>query len=426
MLFFQSKITCTDAFEEFAKKLHIKIYSNEVGFEKLRTINCFHADIHESSKLDIIESMMTDNCRILFATSAFGLGIDVQDIEHVIFYNHPKMVSDFVQMAGRGGRDGSQCIVTVLVPYTSAPESSESRDRALENLRALPPSAEELLRHFQSKTAGGDGHITSNGFGSDNDDDNNNNSNTNNNKNNSSSKNKNKSKYKNNDNESGSGSEIDDDRDDSTFRPGSKLVRHRTRSYQLRSPSQSQETNSSRMTPRTYTTEMEIETFVNSFEDMVKISYDRCIRKMLLDYFVVDRQQQVPSGACCAVCSNNNGSPSPDPIEYEARMELITSPRDSGYEISSDHIDFSDSVAGNLDLNESFECFKRILSEKKLTNIFTGPCGYGYYKAFFKQTLSSIPISEFLQRKYQCQILNEKEVECLQLATKTCCKKRRK
>lgn len=170
----------------------------------------------------------------------FKQGIDVQDIEHVIFYNHPKMVSDFVQMAGRGGRDGSQCIVTVLVPYTSAPESSESRDRALENLRALPPSAEELLRHFQSKTAGGDGHITSNGFGSDNDDDNNNNSNTNNNKNNSSSKNKNKSKYKNNDNESGSGSEIDDDRDDSTFRPGSKLVRHRTRSYQLRSPSQSQ------------------------------------------------------------------------------------------------------------------------------------------------------------------------------------------
>lgn len=73
VLFFQSKITCTDAFEEFAKKLHIKIYSNEVGFEKLRTINCFHADIHESSKLDIIESMMTDNCRILFATSAFGL-----------------------------------------------------------------------------------------------------------------------------------------------------------------------------------------------------------------------------------------------------------------------------------------------------------------------------------------------------------------
>lgn len=52
--------------------------------------------------------------RTLVATSAFGEGIDIPDIRHVVLYHMPFSDVEFNQMAGRGGRDGRHAWIHLL------------------------------------------------------------------------------------------------------------------------------------------------------------------------------------------------------------------------------------------------------------------------------------------------------------------------
>ena len=51
--------------------------------------------------------------RIMIATTAFGMGVDVPDIRLVIHFNLPLSVIDYYQQIGRAGRDGekSRCVL---------------------------------------------------------------------------------------------------------------------------------------------------------------------------------------------------------------------------------------------------------------------------------------------------------------------------
>lgn len=56
----------------------------------------------------------------LVATSAFGEGVNIPNIRDVVLYDLPYSLIDFNQMAGRGGRDGSEAWVHVLAQRTDA------------------------------------------------------------------------------------------------------------------------------------------------------------------------------------------------------------------------------------------------------------------------------------------------------------------
>jgi ATP-dependent DNA helicase RecQ len=60
------------------------------------------------------ESFMRGGHRtVMVATNAFGLGIDKADIRYILHYQAPASLEQYVQEAGRGGRDGAKanCIV---------------------------------------------------------------------------------------------------------------------------------------------------------------------------------------------------------------------------------------------------------------------------------------------------------------------------
>ena len=66
----------------------------------------FHGSMTSKQKADVIKRYKASDVLLVFATSAFGMGIDIPDIRGVIHYRPPESIEQFYQQIGRVGRDG--------------------------------------------------------------------------------------------------------------------------------------------------------------------------------------------------------------------------------------------------------------------------------------------------------------------------------
>ena len=67
----------------------------------------------ERRKKQLLFDFLQGKRKIMIATSAFSMGIDVPDIELVVHFNAPISMTDYIQQIGRAGRDGrkAHCIL---------------------------------------------------------------------------------------------------------------------------------------------------------------------------------------------------------------------------------------------------------------------------------------------------------------------------
>ena len=73
----------------------------------------YHGGMTSDARSSNQHLFMTNESRVMFATNAFGLGINKSDIRSIIHRDAPKSIEEYTQECGRSGRDGlpSDCVL---------------------------------------------------------------------------------------------------------------------------------------------------------------------------------------------------------------------------------------------------------------------------------------------------------------------------
>ena len=75
----------------------------------------FNGKMDPADKIANQEAFITNKIQVIVATSAFGMGVDKKDVKLVVHYDISSSLEDYVQEAGRAGRDPSMFFIMIVI-----------------------------------------------------------------------------------------------------------------------------------------------------------------------------------------------------------------------------------------------------------------------------------------------------------------------
>ena len=76
--------------------------------------DCYDSKIESAEKTRVLEDFISGKIKIIFATSAFGMGINIPDIRVVVHFLIPESIEQYSQEIGRAGRDSKESYCYLL------------------------------------------------------------------------------------------------------------------------------------------------------------------------------------------------------------------------------------------------------------------------------------------------------------------------
>ena len=99
--------------------LTVKFGEDIENYLKSSGIDCefYHSRVNKNNKMEIqnrFKGEQKPKLYVLIATSAFGMGIDIADIRHIVHLGTPLNLTEYTQQIGRAGRDGLKSYAHLL------------------------------------------------------------------------------------------------------------------------------------------------------------------------------------------------------------------------------------------------------------------------------------------------------------------------
>lgn len=130
LVYLYSKKKC----EEFSEFISSKGYK----------ASYYHAGLDSEVKGEVYEAFKLGQLEVLFATTAFGMGINIPDIEAVIHVHIPNSIEEYYQHVGRGWREKTQ----MKVCHCLALWSETNFDRRKREISGEKINLEDLKRRI--------------------------------------------------------------------------------------------------------------------------------------------------------------------------------------------------------------------------------------------------------------------------------------
>ena len=99
----------------------------------------YHAGLDAKTRVKHQDMFLMENCDVVVATIAFGMGIDKPDVRFVIHHDIPKSLESYYQETGRAGRDDGEGYCLAFYAYKDIEK--------LEKFMASKPLAEQEIGH---------------------------------------------------------------------------------------------------------------------------------------------------------------------------------------------------------------------------------------------------------------------------------------
>ena len=99
----------------------------------------YHAGLDAKTRVKHQDMFLMEDCDVVVATIAFGMGIDKPDVRYVIHHDIPKSLESYYQETGRAGRDDGEGYCLAFYAYKDIEK--------LEKFMASKPVAEQEIGH---------------------------------------------------------------------------------------------------------------------------------------------------------------------------------------------------------------------------------------------------------------------------------------
>ena len=140
-----------------ATRRHTEVVAGFLAEKGLRA-DRFHAGLQPEDKKNIQRSFIDGELQVIAATNAFGMGIDKPDVRLVVHADIPSSLENYLQEAGRAGRDqqSAHCVLLYSKDDVDRQFSMSARSRLT---RREIHSVLRALRRLSRRNRGGDDEL---------------------------------------------------------------------------------------------------------------------------------------------------------------------------------------------------------------------------------------------------------------------------
>ena len=109
----------------------------------------YHGGLSSKEKQIAFDNWISENTPVIIATNAFGMGIDKSNVSVVIHLDLPNSIENYIQEAGRAGRDGKKAFSAVLYNSNDIRISQEKLKNAFPTILEIKEIYKSLFQKYQ-------------------------------------------------------------------------------------------------------------------------------------------------------------------------------------------------------------------------------------------------------------------------------------